>query len=202
MTLYKNLLFTAAAVLIFVSAASAQTTVKARQDAAFKKIDFLNRTYDTKLCADNFGIPSRVTVSDGDFRTKEYYFTVDNKTVLYGDINGDTQTDAVVPIQCSSFAGNFVSTEINIFTAQNGKAKLLATIDNDLLERDYKRYFSKGFIVRVAPKGVMVENGKISIDVYADGSNAGPKYLATLVYSMKSSKPTIVGKPKRRPSGI
>lgn len=202
MTLYKNFLFTATLVLLFVSAASAQATVTARQDAAFKKIDFLNYTYDSRLCADNFGMPSRVKISDGEIETSEYYFRVDDKTILYGDVTGDTRTDAIVPVQCSASAGNFVSTEIYVFTAQAGKAKLLATINNTSLERDYKRYFPKGFVVRVAPKGVTVENGKINIDVYADGSNAGPKYLATMVYVMKSTKPTIVGKPKRRPSGI
>lgn len=189
---------------MFLSAinVSAQVTVEAKQESAFKKIDFLNYEYPSGNCGKEFGFPAQVRIQNGRSMTKELYFYIPDNKIAYGDVTGDKRTDAVIHVACGGTAGNFSLAEIYVFMQTGGKAKLLATIDTARLEADYKRYFPEGFIVGVVKNGVKLYQTHIMVEVYTDGSNASPKYISTLEYHLNGAKPSIGSKPRRRASGI
>jgi hypothetical protein len=190
------------AMLVPAASAFAQTTVAAKEEASFKKIDFLNYTYPAGMCSTEFGMASSMRVQNGRSLTKDFYFFVSQNKVLYGDVSGDKRTDAVVHVTCGGTGGNFSNAVIYIYIQSGGREKLLATIDSAKLEADYKRYFPDGFIVGVLKNGVKLYGTHIMVDVYADGSNASPKNIATLEYHMNFTKPVMGSKPRLRPSGI
>ena len=190
------------AFVAFTLGVSAQVSVQTQQEASFKKVDFLNYTYQSGICASEFGMAKSIKLLNGNFKNDEFYFYIPDNKIVYGDVTGDKRTDAVVNIACGGNAGNFSLAVIEIFMQSGGKEKLLATIDTKKIEADYKKYFPKGFVVGLVKDGVKLYGTHILIEAYTDGSNASPKNIATFEYHMNFIKPVLGSKPRLRPSGI
>lgn len=181
----KQLTFILIALFLCSSAASAQ----------IRRTDFMNHSYSSSLCTENFQVPNPVRVRRGKFAEGEAWFDIQAKA-HYADINGDGSEDALVHAKCGSTAGNFNNSDVFVYGMQGRRAKLLASIDTTGIERGFKRYFKTGFIVTV--KGVKAQSGRIVIEAYTDGSNASPKYISTLTYRLTGSKLVLTGRPVRR----
>lgn len=184
---------------IFIALFVFSAAVSAQSRSSVRKTDFMNYSYKSSICTENFEVPNSVRVAGGKFAEGEAYFTIQGKAV-YGDLNGDRSEDAVVHAKCGSTAGNFTDSQVFVYGIKAGKTTLLASIDTDEMERNFKRYFRGGFIVSV--KNVKIENARIVVQAYTDGSNAGPKHLSTLIYRLIGGKLSLTGRPVRRPSGI
>lgn len=167
-----------------------------------RKVDFLNFTYHSSLCSQEYGkegIGKTVPVRDGEFKSGNVYFAVAGDTIIYADVTGDGSEDAVVPIDCGAIMANFARSEVYIYTIQNGSAKLLAEIGDDDLERDYRRHYPDAESYwGINENGLKVKNGNLEIDVLADGPHASPQYIVTLEYRSSGEALSLVGKPQRR----
>lgn len=181
----KQLIFILISLFLCSTAASAQ----------IRRTDFMNRSYNSSLCAENFEVPNPVKVTRGKFAEGTAWFDIQAKA-QYADVNSDGSEDAVVHAKCGSTAGNFNNSDVFVYGMQGRRAKLLASIDTTGIERGFKRYFKNGFIVTV--KGVKAQKGRILIEAYTDGSNASPKYISTLNYRLSGSKLVLTGRPVRR----
>ena len=182
-------------ILILIALFLCSAAAFGQSKSGIRRTDFMNYSYRSSLCTENFEVPNPVKVTRGKFAKGEAWFDIQAKT-LYSDLNGDGGEDAVVFAKCGSTAGNFNNSEIFVYGMQRAKVKLLASIDSNEMERGFKRYFKDGFIVTV--KGVKAEKGRLVIEAYTDGSNAGPKYISTLNYRLSGSKLVLTGKPVRR----
>jgi hypothetical protein len=114
--------------------------------ADIRKVDFLDFTYPSSLCSQEYGrqgIGKTVRVHSGEFKNKNVYFAVSNETILYADVTGDGQEDAIVPADCGAITANFSLSEVYIYTIKNGRATLLAELNDKDMERDYRRYLSR-----------------------------------------------------------
>jgi hypothetical protein len=189
--------------LLFIVICSSMMVIGVRaQVTDIRRVDFLNFTYHSTDCSEAFQQPKTIRVRNGRFKDRDFYYDVRDRRVIYGDVSDDGRQDAVVPIICGSTNGNFTDTELFVYSLQEGRPKLLASTGSGRMEDDYKRYFPNGFIVAAKKNGVRVHAGHLLIYVYADGSNAAPKYLVTLNYRLRGGRLVITGKPARRPSGI
>jgi hypothetical protein len=166
--------------------------------AGIRSVDFLNRSYQSSVCADDLGIDQTVRISQGKFTEADSFYHVYDNKVIYGDVNGDRREDAAVQISCGSSAGTLRAFEVHIFTFQNGRAKLLARLDSNDFERGYKKFYRSGFVVTLAGDDGKIANGNLVVAAYTDGSNAGPKYISTFNYRWSGGKFVLIGKPARR----
>jgi hypothetical protein len=182
-------------ILILIALFLCSAAAFGQSKTGIRRTDFMNYSYRSSVCAENFEVPNPVKVRRGKFAQGEAWFDIQSKTV-YADLNGDGAREAVVFAKCGSTAGNFNNTEIFAYGMRGAKVRLLASIDSNEMERGFKRYFKEGFIVTI--KGVKAENGRIVVEAYTDGSNAGPKYISTLNYRLSGSKLVLTGKPVRR----
>jgi hypothetical protein len=182
-------------ILILIALFLCSAAAFGQSKSGIRRIDFMNYSYRSSICTENFEVPNPVKVTRGKFAEGENWFEIRGKT-LYADLNGDGSEDAVVHAKCASTAGNFNDSQIFVYGMQGAKVKLLASIDNIEMERGFKRYFKEGFIATV--KGVKAEKGRILVEAYTDGSNASPKYISTLNYRLSGSKLILTGKPVRR----
>lgn len=182
-------------ILILIALFLCSAAVSAQSKTGIRRIDFMNYSYRSSICTENFEVPNPVKVKRGKFAEGDNWFEIRGK-VLFADLNGDGGEDAVVHAKCASTAGNFNDSEIFLYGMQEAKVKLLASIDNVKIERDYKRYFKGGFVVTIS--GVKAEKGRVMVEAYTDGSNAGPKYISTLNYRLSGSKLILTGKPVRK----
>jgi hypothetical protein len=168
-----------------------------------RKVDFLNFTYHSSLCSQEYGrmgIGKIVSVRNGEFKNKNVYFAVADKKIIYADVTGDGHEDAIVPIDCGATTANFSRSEVNIFTIQAGRAALLAAIDDKGLERDYRRsYPDAESYWGINDNGIKVNNGNVEIEVLVDGPHAAPKYIVTLSYRLSGKTLSLNGKPPRKP---
>lgn len=189
-----------AVVLLAVTGAFAQPKSSTLTD--IRKADFLNFTYSSSLCSQEYGrqgIARMVRVRNGEFKNKRVYFNVTGDKIIYADVTGDGQEDAIVPIECGAAAANFSRSEVHVYTIQNGRAALIASINDKGMERDYRRnYTDAESYWGINENGLKVNNGNISVDVLADGSHAAPKYIVTLEYHLSGKTLSLVGKPQRR----
>lgn len=182
-------------IFILIALFLCSAAVAAQSKTGIRRTDFMNYSYRSSVCTENFEVPNPVKVRRGKFAQGEAWFDIQSKTV-YADLNGDGGEDAVVFAKCGSTAGNFNNSQIFAYGMQRAKVKLLASIDSNEVERGFKRYFKEGFVVTL--KGVKAEKGRIVVEAYTDGSNAGPKYISTLNYRLSGSKLILTGKPIRR----
>ena len=186
----------------------AQSTSKQPSSATvtdIRKVDFRNFTYSSSLCSQEYGrqgIGKIVRVHDGEFKNKNVYFTVDDKSIIYADVTGDGHEDAIVPIDCGSAAANFFRSEIHIYTIQNGRAMFVAGITDKDMERAYRANYSdaEGYW-GINENGIKTNNGNVVIEVLADGPHAGPKYIVTMEYHLNGKTFRLNGKPPRKSSG-
>jgi len=167
-----------------------------------RKVDFLNFTYNSSLCSQEYGrkgIGKIVRVSNGEFKNKSVYFAVTDNQIIYADVTGDGREDAIVPVSCGASTANFSRSEVYIYTIQNGRATLLAGISDKDMERDYRaNYPDAESYWGINENGIKTNNGNVAIDVLADGSHAAPKYIVTLEYHLSGGTLRLVGKPQRR----
>jgi len=182
-------------ILILIALFLCSAAAFGQSKSGIRRTDFMNYSYRSSLCTENFEVPNPVRVTRGKFAKGEAWFDIQAKA-QYADVNADGGEDAVVHAKCGSTAGNFNNSEIFVYGMQRAKVKLLASIDSNEMERGFKRYFKEGFIVTV--KGVKAEKGRVVVEAYTDGSNAGPKYISTLNYRLSGSKLVLTGKPVRR----
>jgi hypothetical protein len=200
----RSFLVLLVAILMFVVSAPAQTrrqqkTLQSQSPITdIRSIDFLNFTYQSSLCTSVFGVPGIVKVRQGKFENNNSYFWVIDNKVLYGDVNGDGREEAIVSAGCGGHGGNFSDSEVFIYTLENGRAKLLAKVNSHQMERDYVRYYPEGFLVGVSENGIRVENGHIIVEMYANGSNASPEFIAMMDYQLSRTRLVLSGKPQRR----
>lgn len=170
-----------------------------------RKVDFLNFDYRSSLCSKEYGkqgIGKTVQVRDGEFKNKNVYFAVSGDAILYADVTGDGHEDAIVPIDCGAPTANFSRSEIHVYAVQNGRATLLAEIDDKEMERDYRRHYPDAESYwGVNENGLREKDGHLEIDVLADGPHASPKYIVTLGYRLSGKALRLIGKPQRRSFG-
>jgi hypothetical protein len=198
-------------ILLCATSGAAQSSSK-RQNSSpssdtitdIRKVDFLNFTYHSSLCSQEFGkqgIGKTVRVSKGEFKNRNVYFAVEENRVIFGDVTGDGHEDAIVPIGCGATTANFSLTEVHIYTIKDGRATLLAQISDKDMERDYRgNYPDTESYWGVTGNNLKVTNGNLEIEVFADGPHASPKYMATLEYRLSGENARLVGKPQRRNS--
>jgi hypothetical protein len=170
-----------------------------------RKVDFLNFTYPSSLCSQEYGsegIGKSVRVRDGELKNKNVYFAVAADTILYADLTGDGREDAIVPVDCGAVTANFALSEIYLYTIQKGSATLLASISDKDMEQDYRRHYPDAESYwGINENGLRVENGTLEIDVLADGSHASPQSVVTLEYRLSGKTLGLIGKPQRRSLG-
>src|SRR5437868_4260007 len=110
-----------------------------------RKVDFLNFTYPSSLCSQEYGrkgIGKIVGVRKGEFKNKSVYFAVADNKILYGDVTGDGREEAIVPVDCGAITANFSRSEIYIYTIKDGRPTLLAALSDKTLEQDYRRAYA------------------------------------------------------------
>jgi hypothetical protein len=172
---------------------------------AIRKVDFLNFTYPSSLCSQEYGregIGKTVRIRNGEFKTKNVYFAVVDKGIVYTDVTGDGREDAIVPVDCGAIMANFARSEVYIYTLQDGRATLLAEIDDKDLERDYRRHYPDAESYwGINEKSLKAKNGNLEVEVLADGPHASPRYLVTLEYRLRGKALGLTGKPQRRSAG-
>jgi hypothetical protein len=64
------------------------------------KVDFLNLTYHSSLWSQEYGrqgIGKLVRVRHREFKNKNVYFAVADKKIIYADVTGDGNEEAIVP---------------------------------------------------------------------------------------------------------
>ena len=167
-----------------------------------RKVDFLNFTYHSSLCSQEYGkdgIGKMVLLRNGEFKNDNVYFAVAGDAIVYADVTGDGREDAIVPITCGAMTANFALSEVYIYTIQNGRATSLAEISDKDLERDYRRsYPDAESYWGVNENGLKVKDGNLEIDILADGPHASPQYIVTLGYRLSGKALRLIGKPQRR----
>jgi hypothetical protein len=162
-----------------------------------RSVDFLNYTYHSSACRDELG--ESVRVSRGEFKNSDSYFSVDKK-IRYADISGDGLEEAIIDTGCGAVGGNFSVTEVFVFTMQNGRPRLLATIANNGAERDYSRYYRDTEGEWWDLTGVAgVNNASIALNALAGGSHAMPRYVVTLEYRWTGQTFSLRERPRRLP---
>jgi hypothetical protein len=167
-----------------------------------RKVDFLNFTYHSTLCSQEYGrkgIGKIVRVRKGEFKNKNVYFAVADNKIIYADVTGDGREDAIVPAECGAINANFALPEFYIYTIQDGRTTLLAEINHKDMERDYRRdYPDTESFWGVSENDAKVRNGNLEIEALADGPHAAPKYVVSLEYRLSGGKLSLIGKPQRK----
>jgi hypothetical protein len=167
-----------------------------------RKVDFLNFTYNPSQCSTEYGrqgLGKIVNVKDGEFKNKRVYFSVVNDKIIYTDLTGDGKEEAVVPVDCGAMGANFSRSEVNVYTLENGRARLLAATNDKSMERDYRAsYADADGYWGINENGIKASNGSLVIEVLVDGPHAAPKYIATLEYGLSGKTLKLKGKPARR----
>lgn len=184
--------------LLWVASGAAQP----RGVTDIRKVDFLNFTYRSSLCSQEYGkkgIGKTVLVHDGEFKNENVYFAVAGSGIIYADVTGDGREDAVVPVDCGAITANFSLSEIHVYTIKNERATLLAAISDKDMERDYRRHYPDAESYwGVNEGGLEVKNGHLEVNVLAEGSHASPQYVVTLEYRLDGKTLRLLGKPERR----
>lgn len=191
--------------LLWVPMSAAQVRGKQPGSAAvtdIRKVDFLNSTYPSSLCSQEYGrlgIGKVVRVRNGEFKAKSSYFAVAGDRIIYADVTGDGREDAVVPVDCGAIGANFSRSEVYVYTVQNGRATLLAEISDKVLERDYRHAYPDAETYwGMDENGLKVKDGHLEFVVLTDGSHASPQYLVTLDYRWRGAALALMGKPQRK----
>jgi hypothetical protein len=167
-----------------------------------RKVDFLNFTYHSTLCAQEYGkdgIGKTVLVHDGEFKNKNVYVSVAGDRIMYADMTGDGREEAIVPVDCGAVNANYSLSEIHVYTVRDGRATLLAEISDKDMERDYRRHYPDAESYwGIDADGLNVEKGHLQVNVLADGSHAAPLHVVTLEYGLDKNALRLVGKPQRK----
>jgi hypothetical protein len=160
-------------------------------------VDFLNRAYQSPACSGDAGLPETIVTRGGKFKAGDNYFDVDKNEIAYGDLDGDGSEDAVVLIRCGSTAGSLRVFEVHAYSFRNGRVNLLARLDSNGLESDYKKSYADGALHYAGERGPKITNGRVIVEALADGSFAGPENVATFDYQFSGGKFVLSGPPTR-----
>ena len=151
---------------------------------AIRKVDFRNFSYNT--CFDEGKKSTRITkgkyqreIKDGDIKYSVYF---EVRAVIYGDLDGDGQEEAVVDTLCNG-GGTGQFTNGLVYHLQNGKPVLIGSIgvgdraDGGLHE-------------------VKIVNGLLKVSSYGGNSGACcPDYIETSTHRLTSKGLVEIGKP-------
>jgi len=171
-----------------------------------RSVDFLNFTYFPSLCTDEFGdhgIGKTVKVKNGEFSTEDVYYGVVQDEVIYGDLTGDGNEEAIIHVACGLYKANYGLSEIFIYTIRNGKAALLATLNEEEINSQYNRYYPKNFNTfdgltwSIIDNGVKVEDGLLTVEKFVDGPHCCPENIATIKYQWNGQNLVQAGKAVR-----
>jgi hypothetical protein len=167
-----------------------------------RKVDFLNFTYRSTLCSQEFGrkgIGRTVRVGNGELKNRNVYFAVDDSKIVFGDVTGDGREDAIVPISCGAVTANFSLSEVYVYTIVDGRPTLVGGISDKDLERDYRSHYPDAESYwGLTGSELKIRDGNLEIEVFADGPHASPKYTVTLGYRLSGESFRVIGKPERR----
>ena len=169
----------------------------AAANSGIRKIDFLNYSYQPGVCAADVGLPKTVKTRAGKFKSENNFYNVAKTEIGYGDINGDGAEDAIVQIRCGSSAGTLRAFELHAFTMQINRAKLLARLDSDQIESDYRKTFADGTVFSPSENAPKIENGKLLFETLTDGSFASPENVAMFDYKLSKTKFVLETEPQR-----
>lgn len=179
--LMKRLSITLAFIALCSASAQAQTN-------DIRKIDFLNFTYQPACIGGGEKIQARngeysLGSADDPSSDRVYFKVMD---VVYGDLTGDGQTEAVVTTLCNT-GGTGQFTDGIIFTLRGGRATAIGTLG--MGDR------ADGGIDSVA-----IERGLIRVSRYGTESGGAccPEYIETQAYRLTGSRLVEVGKPVRK----
>lgn len=184
--------------LVLVAASAFAAQAQTTKPAGIKEVDFGNFSYRA-----SFGDPANqknIKLANGELSDTDEGVTyrLFDKPV-YGDLNGDKSEDAVVEIKLDSI-GSYRAFEVQAYTFQNGAAKMLARIDSDQVQKDYRKHFPKNADLHYAgvnpPK---IQNGLVIVEALTEGSFASPKYTAVFNYKLTNGRFILSGKPTRKP---
>ena len=180
----------------FAFVAQAQT----EKTSGIRDIDFRNFSYSTLF--DGSENPKTIKLVNGKFEDGGSYesggtlYELFDKPV-YGDLNGDKSEEAIVEIKMSA-PPTLRSFEVQAFTFQKGKPKMLARINDGRLLADYQKYFPKAFLHYAGNNPPMIKDGIVIVEALTEGDFACPKYTAVFNYKLSGGKFVLSGKPVRK----
>jgi murein DD-endopeptidase MepM/ murein hydrolase activator NlpD len=164
---------------VFANLASGGTTGMATREVSdIHGVAFLNFDYPSDCWKDypNSGFDRIIHVANGEWKkgagVEEIYFGIVSNEVVYGDLNGDGQDEAVVHTACGFTAGNAWYDEVFVFAVSGGAPKLLTKLTPSDWSQD-----AWGIMWRVTD--VQVNNGQLVITYLVGGSHAQPAWIAT-----------------------
>jgi hypothetical protein len=168
-----------------------------------REVDFRNFSYPSVHCARAYGrdgLRRPITVRDGEFPQGASHdvawFGVSE--VLHDDLNGDGTTDAVVVASCGWPTATWSLSELFLVAIRDGRPTVLATLGDDRLNADYRRYYGGDFGLWPRVRTCLA-NGVLVFNVPAEGSHAQPAYEATLRYRWDGWNLVLAGRPDRAP---
>ena len=193
-------LLVAALVVLF---ASALTYGQGRKQVSrIEQVDFANFTFTLsapdKDCA---GLErNTVPLRKGKFKESSREPGVENGVnvslgkIVYADLTGDHINEAVVPLTCEPFAGNYSTEVALVYTLRDGAPVLIRSLVDSKTEHDYKKYYPErstwgGF------RKVEANNGKLTIYKAADGSHICPENEVRFEYAWNGKDFVLSGKP-------
>lgn len=166
-----------------------------------EQVDFANFTFTLSDPENDCAGLERNTVPlrRGEFKQtiRENGVKISLGKIVYADLTGDHINEAVVPLTCQPYAGNY-STEVGlVYTLRDGEPVLLGSFGDSNTERDYRKYYPDGFIFPEG--GARVEKGKLVFSRSADGSHACPEKGVRFEYTWNGKDFVLSGKPVKRP---
>lgn len=182
-------------VLAFIFIASAVFTAQAQtaQTGNIKDIDFGNFSYRTVV--GDAANPKTFKLTDGKLEDDGIVYELFGKPA-YADLDGDKNEDAIVEVKLSG--GSYRAFEVQVFTFQNGAAKMLSRLDSDRVLKDYRKFYPKTDLHYAGGNAPMVKNGIITVEALTEGNFACPKYTAVFNYKFNAGKFILSGKPTRK----
>lgn len=174
-----------AVLFILLSIAAGQAPTSDKQ--VIRRTDFKNFTYRPDcLGEDQSGKREAVRVRNGSYQRRsgddQVYFEV--LGVVYGDLNGDGQEEAVVRTLCNT-GGTGQFTDGIIFTVQQGRPVPIGTLGT-------------GDRADGGIHDVKLENGLLKVSRYGGtGGACCPDFIETYTFRLSGGKLVAVGKPVR-----
>lgn len=177
--------------VIFASVILLVMTFSALGQGGIRAVDFKNFTYSPYCVGEE---PRAVTVKNGEFSEEKqedgyvdrFYFSVFD--IVYGDLTGDRQDEAVVLTVCNTGGtGNF--SEGFVYTIKAGKPDLVTRIPGG--DRAYGGL-----------KKTRIENGSLLVESYDVGEMGGaccPEFVVTSKYRISGNKLVKLGPETRLP---
>jgi hypothetical protein len=151
-------------------------------------------------------------VSNGSFTTDNHkaYFNIgtpfyrDKPGIIYGDLVGDGHEDAIVSAECGDYEANYSLREIFIYTMSNGKLKLITTIDDGRVKKDFAHYYpppsSSSTNLNNLYWGIIgldIKKGELDVHAFVDGCHACAHSTAIVQYKLRGDRLVLVGKPRK-----